>query len=165
MTAVQSEASRREITDTPVKPKIERRKVNVKRDSAIIGGLVAGTALLVGGLLHLDADQRKDTRIENLEAAEAEQERLLETALTLGSAGVRFSDILYVQDSETDDRNIVVEVPGTGPNCQSISFNFSNTSEGWTLNLNQADAAGNIYDDPEAHDAASVAALVQDLCN
>lgn len=141
------------------KPDVSTGPRNPGRFIKTAVGAVGAGALLVGGVVAVDSWNRKNNRIGELEASALEQDKLLSTTIALGNAGVRFSDV------SLNDGSVIVEIPGTSPNCQSISFDFDSTAEGWTLSLEQPDAAGRVYDQAEAHDAASVEMLVQDLCS
>lgn len=123
---------------------------------AVFGLPISG---IIGGAYVAAEFDSKNDRIQSLEESVDNKQRLLDAATVLGGAGVRFSDISLIDDS------VVVEVPGTGAECQSISFNYSSSTEGWMLGIQQQDAAGRTYDTPEASSAASVSALVDDLCS
>lgn len=137
---------------TPRKERIAR----IAKKSAL---LATPVLLAASAAVAVDAWTDKNDKIFSLEETVDNKTEMLDAAISLGNAGVRFADVKIFED------DIIVEIPGTTTSCQTINFNYSNTAEGWTLSLDQSDAAGQVYDTAEAHNAASVTALVDDLCS
>lgn len=149
--------SRRE--SRPITEKKTERFARVRTVAKKSAILLTPIALASGTTIAWDKIDAKNNRISELSETVENKETMLDAAVTLGSAGVRFSNVKLI------DHQVVVEVPGTTSSCQTINFNYSNTAEGWTLSIEQPDAAGQIYDTAKAHNAESVNALVEDLCS